>query len=195
MGKARKSLETDGATAPVQEGGMEKDDAVAESEKCDNFAEICRLQDSVADLQDRLLRALADHDNYRKRMEAEWAAREAQAGESLLMELFPVMDNFTLGLRAARDQEVSRAVEGFSLIFDQLDRLLKNRGVEEVGKVGERFDPNFADAIAAVPDGTVPVDCVAQVVRTGYRLGKKLLRPALVIVSTGMPAGADLPKE
>ncbi|MDR3117016.1 MAG: nucleotide exchange factor GrpE [Puniceicoccales bacterium] len=174
------ATEEEEGDAPGEDGPAEESDR----------EEMRRLRSRVEEVEDRLLRALADQDNYRRRVIAERASREALACESLLMELLPVVDNFDLGLRAARDRGEGQTADGLALILDQLHRIFQNRGVEELGRTGEPFDPHSAAAIASVTDGKVPADHVLRVVRPGYRLGEKLLRPALVIVSAGLPAEA-----
>jgi molecular chaperone GrpE len=142
------------------------------------------LRARVVELEESLLRARADQDNCRKRMEREREELVERACGSLVEELLPVLDHFQLGLKAAEDAD-QKVLSGFTMIFDQLWRLLARRGVEALGTVGETFDPNWAEAIASIPSDEVARDHVLQVIRKGYRLGQRLLRPASVVVSAG----------
>ncbi|MDR0678780.1 MAG: nucleotide exchange factor GrpE [Puniceicoccales bacterium] len=146
--------------------------------------EVDCLRARVAELEESLLRARADQDNWRKRMEREREELVERACGSLVEELLPVLDHFQLGLKAAEDAD-QKVVRGFTMIFDQLWQLLARRGVEALGTVGEAFDPHWAEAIASVPSAEMARDHVLQIIRKGYRLGRRLLRPASVIVSEG----------
>lgn len=144
-----------------------------------------QLKKRLEELEDALLRARADYDNYRKRMDRERQESAELACESLIGELLPVLDNFERGIRAAEDPSCEHLVRGFSLIFDQLRQLLTARKVMPIGKVGEAFNPHQEDALSMVFHGEIPEGFIVEVIRPGYILGKKLLRPASVIVSKG----------
>ncbi|MDR2664099.1 MAG: nucleotide exchange factor GrpE [Puniceicoccales bacterium] len=162
------------------------------AEKDDDFQsvaamEIDGLRARVAELEDSLLRARADQENYRKRMEREREELVERACSSLVEDLLPVLDHFQLGLKAA-EEAGGHLVSGFAMIFDQLRQLLARRGLETLGAVGEAFDPNWAEAVALVPSADVPRDHISQVLRPGYRMGRRLLRPASVVISAGESA-------
>jgi molecular chaperone GrpE len=147
--------------------------------------ELDGLRRRVKDLEEMLMRARADHDNYRKRMERERSEMAEFACASLLEDLLPVIDNFELGMKAARDGGEGHVVSGFSMILEQLNQLLAKRGVTAVANVGEPFNPETEEAVAFIANGDVPRDHVIQVIRRGYRIGDRLLRPATVVVSSG----------
>lgn len=143
------------------------------------------LRSEIAELRDALLRARADHDNYRKRVERERTESAGRGCEELLVEILPILDNFELGLRTAPKDVGASVLGGFSMIFEQLRKLLQSRGVVAIGVAGELFDPHCEEAIAMVPHDSIAGDHVVDVVRRGYRWESRLLRPATVIVSRG----------
>lgn len=141
------------------------------------------LQRERDELYDRLLRTTAEFDNFRKRTErerrefAEWAAAE------LLGDVLSVVDDFERALAAAAPPEAHKFREGVELIHRQLMEVVKKRGVQPLTVVGEDFDPTLHQAVAydetpGARDGEVVAE-----LRRGYRLGEKLLRPALVRVA------------
>jgi molecular chaperone GrpE len=142
----------------------------------------------VAELEDQLLRARADFENYRRRMVRDQAENAQLACESLILDLLPILDNFSLGLEAAERSGNREIVQGFDLIWQQLQQLLRARGLSSVGAAGDMFDSNVADALTLVPSADIHEGHVVNVIRAGYFLGKKLLRPAAVTVSSGPPA-------
>lgn len=140
---------------------------------------------------ERYLRAVADLENFRKR-----AVREKeevrQFGTTAVMEdLLPILDNLTLGLAAAKQQSDGRAIaEGVALVLEQFKGTLARHGLKEVNPAGEAFDPNVHECISHQPSAEVPEEKVMQVVRSGFTLNGRLLRPASVVVSSG-PAKGD----
>ena len=141
------------------------------------------LQRERDELYDRLLRTTAEFDNFRKRTErerrefAEWAAAE------LLGDVLSVVDDFERALAATAPPEAQKFREGVELIHRQLMEVVKKRGVQPLTVVGEDFDPTLHQAVAydetpGARDGEVVAE-----LRRGYRLGEKLLRPALVRVA------------
>jgi molecular chaperone GrpE len=158
-------------------------------------AERARLQKLVEDLRteldkykDMALRAVADLDNYRKRVarEKEDAIRYANAG--FLERLIPVLDNFELGLQAAKAGGGSAVLEGMSMVHKQLQDFLAGCGVEIIDAKGQKFDPNLHEAIAQEETPDAEEGTVLRQVRKGFRLRDRLLRPANVVVAKGVSA-------
>ena len=144
------------------------------------------FQAEAAKLKDLALRARADLDNFRKRSlrEKEDAIRYANNG--LLEKLLPVIDNFELGLDAARNAtEAASVLQGMSMVQRQLQDFIRSQGLEEVPADGEAFDPNKHDAVSQEFSADVPEGQVIRQVRKGYKLKDRLLRAASVIVSKG----------
>jgi molecular chaperone GrpE len=144
------------------------------------------FQAEAAKLKDLALRARADLDNFRKRSlrEKEDAIRYANNG--LLEKLLPVIDNFELGLDAARNAtDAASVLQGMSMVQRQLQDFIRSQGLEEVPADGEAFDPNKHDAVSQEFSADVPEGQVIRQVRKGYKLKDRLLRAASVIVSKG----------
>ena len=144
------------------------------------------FQAEAAKLKDLALRARADLDNFRKRSlrEKEDAIRYANNG--LLEKLLPVIDNFELGLDAARNAtDAASVLQGMSMVQRQLQDFIRSQGLEEVPADGEAFDPNKHDAVSQEFSAEVPEGKVIRQVRKGYKLKDRLLRAASVIVSKG----------
>jgi molecular chaperone GrpE len=142
------------------------------------------LQAEVERYRDVALRAAADLENYRKRMirEKEEAIRFANAG--LLEKLLPILDNFELGLEAARGDEAAKGiVNGFSMIHRQLGDFLQSSGLQPIDAVGQPFDPKFHEALGHETDEAQADGIVLRQLRRGYRLADRLVRPASVIVN------------
>ena len=134
-------------------------------------------------LQDRLLRTAAEFDNYRKRIDRERRDQSESAAASLLAEVLPVVDNLERALQAPAGPEAAGVRAGVELIHRQLMDLLRKRGVTPVDAVGTQFDPQVHQAVAYedAPDRR-DGEVIEQFTR-GYRLGDKLVRPAMVKVA------------
>lgn len=146
--------------------------------------EVEPVVDEAAQLKDRLLRLQADFDNYRKRMDRERREWAAYAGEQVVRELLPVLDNFERGLESV--DAADSVKDGFALIYQQLLTVLDKAGVTPVADpVGQLFDPAIHEAIAHVPSPDVPEGHVMAQTRRGYQMTDRLLRPAQVVVSSG----------
>ena len=166
--------ESDGQDTAAQDAGQE-----AEIAEVDFEAEAAKLKDLA-------LRARADLDNFRKRAlrEKEEAIRYANNG--LLERLLPVIDNFELGLDAAKNAaDTASILQGMAMVHKQLQDFLKNNGLEEVQAEGEAFDPNKHDAVSQEFSTEVPEGHVVRQVRKGYKIKDRLVRASSVIVSKG----------
>lgn len=154
--------------------------------------EVALLKNQVEQYRDQALRAAADLENYRKRMIREKEETIRYANNSLLEKLFPILDNFELGLEAARasaDQKALEIVQGFSMVQRQLADFLKENGVHAVDAEEVAFNPAVHEAIGQEYHELLPEGHVIKQLRRGYRLAERLLRPASVIVSKGKEHG------
>ena len=148
------------------------------------------LQIELERFKDLALRTQADFENFRKRSIREREDAVKFANGSLLERLIPVIDNFELGLSAARAEgEGSPVFKGMEMVARQLAEFLSQAGVEPVEAEGAAFDPNLHEAVGQLESETVPEGNVARQLRKGYRLRERLLRPATVMMSKGAPAG------
>ena len=137
------------------------------------------------------LRSQADLENYRKRMAREKTDAIQYANASLLSSLLPVLDNFDMGLQAARqDGEDNIIYQGFVMVRKQIEDFLAENGVTPVEATGP-FDPNVHEAVKQEHDDEVPEGEIVAELRKGYRLSDRLLRAANVVVSKGPGSGDD----
>jgi molecular chaperone GrpE len=147
------------------------------------------LKRQLEERQDRLMRALAETDNVRRRAQRDREDYVKYATETLLRDIIPVLDNLDRALGAARAAgESSTVVSGVELIQRELLRVLEKAGLTRYSAVGERFDPTRHEAIARVVSADRPPDTVVQETAAGYLLNGRVLRPALVAVA-GAPDG------
>jgi molecular chaperone GrpE len=160
----------------------------------DGFAVIEKLNAENAELKDRALRALADVENMRRRAEREAADARTYAVTGFARDLLTVVDNFARALeslpaetRAAVEGPLKAFIEGVELTGRELQAVLGRHGVKKLEPQGEKFDPNFHQAMFEAPDEALPAGTVTQVVQSGWKIGDRVLRPALVGVSKGGP--------
>ncbi|MEO0415134.1 MAG: nucleotide exchange factor GrpE [Verrucomicrobiota bacterium] len=155
------------------------------------------LEDEVEKWRDAAARSQADLDNYRKRMAREKTEAIQYANGSLLSSLLPVVDNFDMGLMAAKNEdEDSMIYRGMAMVNDQLQNFLTENKVEvlEVAE-GTDFDPNLHEALKQEASDTVAEGKVLYTMRKGYKLRDRLLRPANVVVSSGGESADDADTE
>lgn len=151
-------------------------------------AEAAGQIEKIAQLHDRLLRLQADFDNFRKRTLREKNELFDSANQALMLELLPVLDHLHLGIQAtSAHQAIPAFQEGLVLILDQFMVVLSKFGLNLITTENQVFDPNRFEAVNTLPSATEPEGKVLALVRSGYMLRNKLLRPAQVIVSSGPP--------
>ena len=158
--------------------------AKAETEETDDDSE--GLQADLDRFRDLALRSQADFENYKKRSAREKEEAIKYANSALLEKLIAIVDNFELGLEAARAEgESSPIFSGMSMVLKQLMDFLADNGVQPIDATGQKFDPNLHEAIAHQPNPEFPEGIVVRQTRRGYRLKDRLLRPSSVVVSSG----------
>lgn len=142
---------------------------------------------AAAKSHDHYMRAMADLENFRRRTVREKDELRQFAAGRVLEDLLPVIDNLSLGLGAAKapNADLKNLVGGISMVLEQLKASLSGHGLKEINPVGQKFDPNQHESIASQPSEAVADGSVLQVVRIGYSLNGRLLRPASVMVSSG----------
>ena len=150
------------------------------------LSELEKAQNETKEMKVRYLRAVADLENYRKRITREKQEIIRSAAASVVEALLPVLDNMKLGLKSAeKHPEAKDVTSGFKMVDDQLKKSLSEQGLEELLPDGELFDPNLHECISHQPSEEVPEDHIIETVRAGYRLNERLVRAASVIVSSG----------
>jgi molecular chaperone GrpE len=179
-------------------GAFEEAGAPAQPEaERDGFAVIEALNAENAALKDRVLRTLAEMENLRRRTEREIADAKTYGVSAFARDMLNVVDNLSRALeslpeeaRAGVDDRVRSFVDGVELTARDLVAALGRHGVKKLEPQGEKFDPNFHQAIFEAPDETLPSGSVAKVVQSGWTIGDRVLRPAMVGVSKGGPKAA-----
>lgn len=158
----------------------------------DEFSDrIARLEEELQQERGQKLRLAADIDNLRKRMQREREEYQRFATLGLMEDLLTAVDNFQIGLTAADQHPEAKAVaDGFRMAYQQLRQILEQHGLKEIYPAGEVFDPNLHDCVAHQANDDVPADHVIAVVRSGYSLRDRMIRPAAVIVSSGPASSA-----
>ncbi len=150
--------------------------------------QIAAAKDEAKASYDRYLRAVADHENFRKRSIREKDELRQYAASRVLEDLLPVLDNLSLGMAAASqpNADVKSIVEGIGMVQTQLKTALDQQGLKEINPEGKAFDAHQHDALSQQPSDEVPEGDVLNVIRVGYELNGRLLRPASVVVSSGV---------
>ena len=159
----------------------------------DAEARLAAVEAERTDLKDKLLRTLADMENLRRRTEREAADARTYAVTNFARDMLNVADNVRRALEsvpagaADADGPLKALVEGIDLTERELVKTLERHGVRAIEAEGQRFDPQRHQAMFEMPNPDVPAGTVVQVVQTGYAIGERVLRPALVGVAKGGP--------
>ncbi len=162
------------------ENGSEAENSVGEKDSLDSELENIRSQ--LSQVNDKLLRTLAEYDNYRKRTQKEKEAIYFDSKSEIVMKLLPVIDNFERAEKTEQpDFETYK--KGIDMIFTQLTEAMKSLGVESFGETGDGFDPNMHNGVMHTDDENFGENVVADVFIKGYKMGDKILRPAAVKVA------------
>ena len=136
-------------------------------------------------LKDRVLRTMADYENYRKRSDREKQEYFKYALADMIRDLLPILDNFDRALDHA--EEGDEFHKGVLLIYKQLNDVLKRHGVTPIDEANVRFDPNIHEAVVREENSSVPSQTVVAILQKGYFLHDRVLRPAMVKVAVGGP--------
>lgn len=155
------------------------------------------LEAQVAELKDKYLRAHAEMENTRRRAEKDVADARNFSIAGFARDMLAVADNLERALKAidpalreAADNTMKTLLEGVELTGRELVKSLEKHGVRKLEPMGQKFDPNFHQAMFEIPDDSVPAGTVKQVVQPGYAIGDRVLRPAMVGISKAAPKAA-----
>ncbi|WP_336780532.1 nucleotide exchange factor GrpE [Paenibacillus illinoisensis] len=168
---------------PVNEAGAAE--AQAEEIADQGQDELARLKAEAEETQQRFVRAQADFDNFRRRTQKEKEELAKYASMKLVTELVPVIDNFERAMATVPEGTESESFsKGIQMIFRQLETVLNNEGLTAMDTVGQPFNPEFHQAIMQVESDEYEEGTVVEEVQKGYMLKDKVLRPAMVKVSS-----------
>lgn len=162
---------------------------------------VATLEAQVADLRDRFLRAVAEAENVRKRAVRDVADARTYGITSFARDVLGVADNLARTIehvsaeaRANADPTLQALLEGVELTERDLQMILQKNGVKPINPMGEKFDPHFHQAMFEVPDSGRAPGTVVQMVQTGYAIGDRVLRPAMVGVASKGDRAAPPPR-
>lgn len=189
--------DAEAVTAAADEAACGQAEDAAEDEAADIAAEaeavvaeaerLAKAEAEAAAMKDRYLRLQAEWDNYRKRTAEEAADMKVRASEKIMEDVLPVLDDFERAIAHAEQNGEEGLLDGVKAISTKVCQVFAKHGLEPIDPAGQPFDALQHQAVATVPDESVPDETVAQVYQKGYRLGKKVLRPAMVTISSGGP--------
>jgi molecular chaperone GrpE len=178
---------------------MKKDAEKLTAERTELAQKVTELEEELetakkeaADAKDRVARLQADWDNYRRRTAQERVAERARATEGLVEDLLPVIDDLEHAIAHIKQTDAGHErqtdiAEGVEAVYNKLLETLARQGVEQIDPKDQAFDPAEAQAVSVVPFDEVYDETVMEVFRKGYRMGGRVVRPAMVVVSTGGP--------
>jgi molecular chaperone GrpE len=167
---------------------LSEDDLAAPEEDDAGETALAKAQAEIDTLNDRVLRIAAELENTRRRAEREKADAGRYAISGFARDLISVLDNFERALRAAGDSEdasVKNLVDGLRMTEKELLGTLARHGVNRVSPEREKFDPNLHQAVAQIPHADIPSGHVVDVAQSGFTIGDRVLRAAMVTVSSG----------
>lgn len=183
-----------GGAAP--EADLAASDAVAEAEEVleaqaeeapTNDELVEKAQAEAKDWQDKYLRLHAEWDTYRRRTAEQREQERLRAGEKLVEKLLPVIDDFERTIDYAEKNGEAGLIDGVKAVHSKFVNVLETGGVQVINPAGQAFDALECQAVATVDDASVPDETVHEVYQKGYKMGTKVLRAAMVTVTTGGP--------
>ncbi|MGI6045811.1 MAG: nucleotide exchange factor GrpE [Eggerthellaceae bacterium] len=181
---SEEAAEDAGDGKDADETGEGSENGTQKASEGDPLAE---AQAQAAEWQDKFMRLHAEWDTYRRRMNEQRETEKARAAEGLVSSLIPVLDDFERTIAYASENGTKGLLEGVEAVHAKLIDVFASQGVEVINPEGEAFDALEAQAVATVEDTEVPEETVNEVYQKGYRMGSKVLRPAMVTVTTGGP--------
>lgn len=176
--KKAKAQEIEQGFPLLEEMEQNEEPAAKEAAPEEEKSEQELLQEKYNELNDRYLRLMAEYDNFRKRSQRERDEIYPNATARAVGKFLPVLDNFERA--AAYEHPDDEFGKGFDMIYQSFREVLQGLGVEEVGEVGEPFDPNRHNAVMHMEDETLGENVVSQVLQKGYRIGDRIIRYAMV---------------
>lgn len=164
-----------------------KEEVAEEKESVNNEAakKVEELQKKYDELNNHYIRLAADFDNFRKRQAQEKESLLKYGAEETMKKLLEVLDNFDRGLKAIENMEDSEQIkDSYKFVCKQMTDVLTKLGLEVIDSEGQEFDPNYHEAVMQTPTSEHPENTIIVQLQKGYKLGDKVLRPALVNVAT-----------
>lgn len=168
------------ADSPEPSGDEASEEASAE-------AAVAKAKEEAAEWQGKYLRLHAEWDTYRRRMKEQREEESRRATEKLVEDIIPVLDDFERSINYANENGEEGLLGGVTAVYAKLNEVLVKEEVEIIDPVGQPYEALEAQAVATVDNPNVPDETVEQVYQKGYRMGNKVIRPAMVTVAVGGP--------
>lgn len=168
------------ADSPEPSGDEASEEASAE-------AAVAKAKEEAAEWEGKYLRLHAEWDTYRRRMKEQREEESRRATEKLVEDIIPVLDDFERSINYANENGEEGLLGGVTAVYAKLNEVLVKEGVEIIDPVGQPYEALEAQAVATVDNPNVPDETVEQVYQKGYRMGNKVIRPAMVTVAVGGP--------
>ncbi|MCQ2440313.1 MAG: nucleotide exchange factor GrpE [Clostridia bacterium] len=152
-----------------------------EKKKSKKDTEIEKLKEELENKNDLLIRTAAEFDNYKKRTEREKSGVAEFAKAGIIKKLLPIIDN--IDRASVSNKESADYIKGIEMIVKQFETIVDTLGIEQIGSVGDNFDPNMHEAVMHIEDEEMSENVIAEVLQKGYKLGDTVIRPAMVKVA------------
>jgi molecular chaperone GrpE len=175
------------AAAKAAAAAADANDKAADAVDAATDKLLAKAQADAKDWQDRFLRLHAEWDTYRRRTGEQREQERKEASENIVKDILPVMDDFERSIEYAVKNGSDDLLEGVKKVHAKMEDVLTSNGVEVIDPKGEQFDALQEQAVAKIEKADVPEETVDQVYQKGYKMGKKVIRPATVTVTTGGP--------
>ncbi len=177
--KTEKNIPADENIAAEETKANENPGAEEKADERDKIIE--ELNEKLLEANDKLLRTVAEYDNFRKRSVKEKEAIYSDSKTDIIGKLLPVIDNFERA--AAADADLENYKKGIDMTVNQLLTVFSSLGVEAYGEKGEEFDPNIHNGVMHIDDESLGENVISEVYMKGYKMGDKVIRHATVIVA------------
>ena len=176
----KKNTNTKLADKNSQEESFEKEEQLWEEKSSENEVESKISSEMITALEEKVLRAHAEVENVRRTSQKEILKARVFSAELIAKDLLSPIDNLTRSLEHS-EEEIPRSL--IELVLKEISQALSNNNIEEIDPIGDKFDPNFHEALSIKEDKSKPAEEILEVVQKGYKIQERIIRPALVIVN------------
>ena len=176
----KKNTNTKSADKNSQEESFEKEEQLSEEKSSENEVESKISSEMITALEEKVLRAHAEVENVRRTSQKEILKARVFSAELIAKDLLSPIDNLTRSLEHS-EEEIPRSL--IELVLKEISQALSKNNVEEIDPIGDKFNPNFHEALSIKEDKSKPAEEILEVVQKGYKIQERVIRPALVIVN------------
>ena len=176
----QKNSNTNQADNNSNEESFAKEESFSEENSSENEVESKISSEMISALEEKVLRAHAEVENVRRTSQKEILKARLFSAELIAKDLLSPLDNLTRSLEHS-EEEIPRSL--IELVLKEISQALSNNNIEEIDPIGDKFDPNFHEALSIKEDKSKPAEEILEVVQKGYKIQERIIRPALVIVN------------